>query len=100
MLTFTEKRLVEKFLKESQSVEISKWQDSAYSILLAIGGVVVVFVCLATLNNLSSESIKLILLPGVATGMAILLAGAYGLYVSKKGRDQKELACVLEKLMV
>lgn len=98
MLTITEKKLVEGFLKKSEKMNIEKGHDLVSSILFATGGAIIVLACLATVNSLTAENMKLILFPGVATGMAILLAGAYGLHLSKNTREQKSLASAIKKL--
>ena len=100
MLTFREKRYTERLLQEPQGHNSGKLYHWASSLLLALGGAVIVFVCMKTLGNLSAQSIKFVLIPGVVTGMAFLFVGAYGLHISKQIEDRKLLASVLKKLMV
>ena len=100
MLTFREKRYTEKLLRESYALDSGKWRNWASSLLFALGGAVVVFVCMETVGNLSAQSIKFVLIPGVASGMAMLGVGAYGLHTSKKIEERKLLAGALKKLMV
>jgi len=100
MLTFREKRFAEKFMKETENLDTSVSHEWAYSALFAVGGILIVFVCLGTLHSLSAQSIKFMLLPGVAAGMLLLFAGAYGFHISKKFEERKLLVGVLKKLMV
>ena len=100
MLTFREKRIVFKLLKDSPNSDTTKWHEWGYSFLFALGGVVIVLVCLQTLNSLSAESIKYVLIPGVTAGLAILFGGAYGLHITRQFEERKVLAGVLKKLMV
>lgn len=53
-----------------------------------------------TLNILSAQSIKLVLMPGTATGMTILLDGVYSLHVTRKIEGRNLHAGMLRKLMV
>lgn len=100
MLTFREKRFAENFTQVSESLDTPVWHDWAYSALFAVGGILIVLVCLATINNLSAQSIKFMLLPGVTAGMLFLFAGAYGFHISKRFEQRKILVGVLKKLMV
>ena len=100
MLTFREKRIAENFMQESENLDTPASYGWAYSALFAVGGILIVLVCLGTLNNLSAQSIKFMLLPGVTAGMLFLFAGAYGFHMSKKFEEGKLLVGVLKKLMV
>ncbi len=100
MLTFTEKRFVEKLIQDSKKLSAATWPEWGAWLLFAFGGFLIVLVCLATVNNLNALSIKLMLLPGVTGGIVFLLFGAYGIHMSKKMEEQVFLASVLKKLIV
>ena len=99
MLTFTERRVIEKFLEKSEKSTLGRGHELVSSILFATGGALIVSACLLTLNNLNAESMKLVFFPGIASGMAILLGGAYGLYQSKRIKVRSELASAIQHLM-
>lgn len=100
MLTFKEKRFAENFTQVSENLDTPVWHEWAYSALFAAGGILIVLVCLGTLSSLSAQSMMFMLLPGVAAGMLLLFAGAYGFHISKKTEERKILVGVLKKLIV
>ena len=95
-----ETRYADKLVQRSPNLSSPALNEWGYSFLFAVGGVVIVLAFLVTLNFLSVQSIKLVLLPGTATGMAILLGGAYSLHLTRKIEGRNLQAGILRKLMV
>ena len=67
--------------------------------LYALGGLLVIFVCLTTASNLSGEVIRLVLLLGVAIGCFLWLVGAVITHHSQRSEEKKIMASLLKKLM-
>lgn len=99
MLTFKEKQLASKILREADSLDFHTTPEWSGWFFYALGGLLIVFVCLTTANNLSGEIIRLVLLPGVAVGGFLLLAGAVITQVAQRAEEKKIVAGLLKKLM-
>jgi|GEM_PF-1752067 len=99
MLTFKEKEIASKLLREANSLDTQVVPEWGAWVLYALGGLLIVFVCLTTAGNLSGEVIRLVLLPGVAIGCFLLLVGAVITHVSQRAEEKKIMAGLLKKLM-
>jgi len=99
ILTFKEKRFVEKLMKESRNASVESWSEWGAYFLMGLGGFVIVFVCFTTLTDLSATSIKFVLLPGTAIGMFLTFFGAYGLHAFKVAEEKKILSSLVRKLL-
>lgn len=103
MLTFKEKEVASKILREAESLDTPLSPEWAAWFLFALGGFVVMFVCLTTAGNLSSETIRdtirFVLLPGGAVGLFFLLAGGAITQYSRRIEEKKIVAGLLKKLM-
>ena len=99
MLTFKEKKYVEKLLSSSNNMETSMWPEWGAWALYALGGFLIVSVGFIFLENPHAITIRYVLLPGVAIGMALILFGSYTQHRSVKAEEQQVLADLLRKLM-
>ncbi len=99
ILTFKEKRFVEKLMKESSSASLESWTEWGAYFLMGLGGFLIVFVGFTTLTNLSATSIKFVLLPGTAIGMLLTFFGVYGLRLAKMAEEKKILSSLVRKLL-
>lgn len=75
------------------------WPEWSAWVLFAIGGFLIVSVCLITIGNLHATSIKFVLLPGVTVGLALMLFGAFMQHMSVKVEEQRIIVGLLKKLM-
>ena len=100
VLTFKEKKYVQKLMGNSKNFDAAVWPEWGAWVLFAIGGFLIVSVCLITLENLHAISIKFVLLPGMTIGLALMLFGAFMQNMSVKVEEQKILIGLLKKLMV
>lgn len=99
MLTFTEKRYIENLMRSSRKPDSVMWPRWGGWVSFTLGGVVIVFVCLLTVSNLSVDSVNYVLMPGILVGMILLIGGYWSQYMARKVEDDKVLAEILKKLV-
>lgn len=75
MLTFKEKRYIEKIMRSSKERDPVMWSSWGGWVSFALGGFLIVFVCFLTVSNLSAENVNSILMPGILAGMVLLVGG-------------------------
>ena len=98
MLTFEEKRFVNEILKDSRNTDPALWPAWGPYVPYTSGGLIVVYVCLATVSNLNELTIKFVLLPGILTGMILFLGGSWIEYRTRNFQDRRMLVNLLKKL--
>jgi predicted phage tail protein len=99
MLTFKEKRYIESLMKSSRNIDPLMWPNWGGWVAFMLGGAVIVYSCFLTVSNLSAESIRLVLMPGILTGMVLLVGGYWIQYMSRKAESDKVLVGILQKLL-
>lgn len=98
-LTSTEQQYIKQYLNSVDSLNTPAWLEWMYGVTLACGGLVAVTAILATLNHLSTENIRYMLIPGVVTSVVLLMFGSSGLILSKRRKEKIILGRVLKKLL-
>lgn len=68
-------------------------------VAFALGGALIVFVCLLTVSKLNAETVNSVLMPGILSGMVLLIGGYWTQYMSRKAENDKVLAGILRKLL-
>jgi len=103
MLTFKEKEVASKILREAESLDSQMTPEWVAWFLYALGGFMIIFVCLTTAGNLSGETARdtifFVLLPGTVIGLFFLLAGGAMTLRSQREEEKKITARLLKKLM-
>jgi hypothetical protein len=99
MLTFKEKRYIENLLKSYTTPDPVMWPSWGPWVSFALGGLLIVSVCFITASNLSVENINYILMPGILTGMVLLIGGYWTQRMFRKAEKNKILAGILRKLL-
>lgn len=98
-LSFKEKKAVQKLLSSTNRLHDAVWPAWGALALFAIGGFLIISVCFIALGNLHSISIRFVLIPGMAMGLAIMLFGVFMQHMSTKAEEQRVLSGLLKKLM-
>jgi hypothetical protein len=99
MLSFEEKRFVNELFKDSEKTDPVMWPAWGYFVPYALGGFIIVYVCLATVSNLTELTIKFVLLPGILAGMTLLLGGSWIEYRTRNFQERRILISLLKKLL-
>lgn len=99
MLALKEKRYIENLMKSSKKIAPVMWPGWGGWVAFALGGALIVFVCFLTVSNLSAENVNSVLMPGIQTGMVLLIGGYWTQSMSRKAENDKVLAGILKKLL-
>lgn len=99
-LTNQEQVLVENFLKQFKSSknEFSKYFLSFVVFSLA-GLFMIVYTSILTLNNMIDRVVHWVFLPGIISGIFLILTGFFIWQFYKKNLERQKLAKIIEKLI-
>ena len=99
MLTVKEKRYIANLVKSSKKIDSVMWPGWGGWVAFALGGAVIVVACFLAVSNLSAENVNSVLMPGILTGMVLLIGGYWTQSMSRKAENDKVLAGILKKLL-
>jgi len=99
VLTVKEKRYIKNLMSSSKKTDPVMWPSWGGWVAFMLGGAVMVYSCFLTVSNLSADSVRLVLVPGILTGMVLLVGGYWTQYMSRKAENDKVLVGILQKLL-
>ena len=106
MLTFKEKEIASRIISEAETLDAQTAPEWSAWFLYALGGFLIVAVCLITADSLRADTIQFyadtiryVLIPGTVIGLFFLLLGAVITHGSQRAEERKIMAGLLKKLM-
>jgi len=100
-LTNQEQVLVENFLKQFKSSknEFSLKYFLSFVVFSLAGLFMIVYTSILTLNNMIDRVVHWVFLPGIISGILLILTGFFIWQFYKKNLERQKLAKIIEKLI-